>query len=117
MGCASFQAVSPAALVIDSVTLRPDRLLISARPTAPDAARTVCGERSSQIHSCYERRLLDLPSHRSPVHLLVQVRRCRCVNAGCGWKIFGELLDADIAPEPDEPEAKGDSLPSAVRAF
>jgi transposase len=41
--------------------------------------------------------LLDLPSHGRCVRLHVQVRRFRCGNAGCGRKIFGEVLDADIA--------------------
>ena len=68
-----------------------------AHPSAPDAACTACGERSSQIHSRYQRRLLDLPSHGRSVRLHVQVRRFRCGNAGCGRKIFGEVLDADIA--------------------
>jgi transposase len=31
------------------------------------------------------------------VRLRVQVRRFRCGNAGCGRKIFGEVLDANIA--------------------
>ena len=97
MGRTSLQAVSPAGLVIDTVTLEADHLLVIAHPSAPDAACTACGERSSQIHSRYQRRLLDLPSHGRSVRLHVQVRRFRCGNAGCGRKIFGEVLDADIA--------------------
>jgi hypothetical protein len=34
----SFQAVSPAGLLIEAVTTEPDRLLIIARPKALDAA-------------------------------------------------------------------------------
>jgi transposase len=97
MGRPSLQAVSPAGLVIDTVTLEADQLLVIAHPSAADAACTACGVRSSQIHSRYQRRLLDLPSHGRPVRLHVQVRRFRCGNAGCGRKIFGEVLDADIA--------------------
>jgi hypothetical protein len=78
-GRTSLQAVSPAGLVIDTVTLEADQLLVIAHSGAPDAACTACGERSSQIHSRYQRRLLDLPSHGRSVRLHVQVplRQCR----------------------------------------
>jgi hypothetical protein len=39
----SFQAVSPAGLVIDAVTAEVDRLLIVARPVSLDAACPECG--------------------------------------------------------------------------
>ena len=58
----SYQAVSPAGLLIEAVTSEADHLLIVARPTAPDAACPECGLRSSQVHSRYHRRLMDLPS-------------------------------------------------------
>src|SRR3954451_10024367 len=70
MRCASLHAVSPAGLVIDRVTTEADHLLVIAHPIAPDAACTACGERSAQIHSRYERRLMDLPSHGQCVRLL-----------------------------------------------
>ena len=73
--------------------------MVTARPTASDAVCTACGERSSQAHSGYKRRLLDLPSHGRSVCLHVQVRRFRCGNGGCQRKIFGEVLDVDIAPK------------------
>jgi transposase len=98
MGRASLQAVSPAGLVIDRVQAEADHLLVIVHPAALDAACTAFGERSSQIHSRYERRLLDLPSQGRPVRLQVQVHRFRCGNAGCARKIFGEVLNADIAP-------------------
>jgi hypothetical protein len=76
-----------------------DHLLVIVHPTALDAACTACGERSSQIHSRYERRLLHLSSQGRLVRLQVQVRRFRCRNAGCARKILGEVLNADIAPK------------------
>src|ERR1700748_2874350 len=96
MRCASLQAMSLAGLVIERVKSEADHLLVIAHPTASDAACTACGERSAQIHSRYERRLLDLPSHGRSVRLHVRMRRFRCGNAECGRKIFGEMLDADI---------------------
>ncbi len=79
----SFQAVSPAGLVIEAVTTEPDRLLILARPTEPDAACPECGRRSAHVHSRYDRKLMDLPSHGRAVHLRIRVRRFRCAAVSC----------------------------------
>ena len=94
----SFQAVSPIGLRIETVTTEPDRLLIIARPTAPDSACPECGHRSGQVHSRYDRRLMDLPSHGRAVHLRIQVRRFRCATIACPRRIFGELLADGVAP-------------------
>ncbi len=51
MRCTSFQAVSPAGLVIDAVTAEADRLLVIARPTTLEAACPECGTRSGQVPS------------------------------------------------------------------
>jgi transposase len=92
MGHASFQAVSPAGLVIDTVTTEADRILIVAHPATRDAACPDCDLTSGRLHSRYERRLLDLPLHDRSVHFLVKVRRFRCGNRGCQRRIFGESL-------------------------
>ena len=94
----SFQAVSPAGLLVGAVTTEPDRLLIVARPSAADAVCPECGRRSSQVHSRYDRRLTDLPSQGRAVHLRIQIGRFRCVTVSCPRRIFGELLAESIAP-------------------
>lgn len=92
-----FQSGSPAGLFIKSVTTEPDRLLIVARPAAPDAACPEGGGRSGQLHSRYDRRLMDLPSNGRAVHLRVQVRRFRCATPACPRRIFGEPLADSVA--------------------
>jgi transposase len=49
------------------------------------------------VHSRYERRLLDLPSHGRAVQLRVAVRRFRCATHGCRCRIFAERLDPRVA--------------------
>jgi len=95
---ASFRAVTPVGLVIDSVTADQDRVLVAAHPVASIAACPDSGAISTQVHSRYERRLLDLPIAGRPVHLRVQVRRFRCPNRCCTRVVFGEKLADDVAP-------------------
>ena len=89
---ASFRAVSPTGLVVDTVITESDRIMINTHPAAQAAACPGCGIASAKVHSHYVRRLLDLPSHGRAVHLRVQVRRFRCSNRNCQRRIFGEPL-------------------------
>ena len=111
----SFQVISPAGLLVETVTTEPDRLLIVARPTAVDAACPECCRRSSQIHSRYDRRLTDLPSHGWAVHLHIQVRRFRCVAVSCPRRIFGEPLADSIAPRAARRELCGNLGDAVIR--
>jgi transposase len=94
----SFRAITPAGLVIDNVRADQDRVLVAAHPVAGIATCPDCGAASTQVHSRYERRLLDLPIAGRSVHLRVQVRRFRCANLCCTRVIFGEKLADDVAP-------------------
>src|SRR5580692_6357514 len=91
MRCMSCQAVSPAGVVLDTVTTGDDGILIAAHSAAHDAACPDCGTASAQILSRCERRLLDLPSHGRSVHLRIQVRRFRGNRDG-QRRIFSEPL-------------------------
>ena len=92
-----FQSLSPAGLLIDDVEIGPDRILITARCRAATGECPDCGRQSGRMHSRYERRLLDLPSHGRAVQLRVAVRRFRCATPGCRRRIFAERLDEVVA--------------------
>jgi transposase len=93
----SFRSLSPAGLLIDDVEIGPDRIVIAARCRAVAGECPACGRQSGRVHSCYERRLLDLPSHGRPVRLRVAVRRFRCATPGCPRRIFAERLGEAVA--------------------
>jgi transposase len=92
-----FRSLSPAGLLINDVTIGPDRILITARCRAASGRCPNCGRRSEQVHSRYERRLLDLPSHGRAVEMRVAVRRFRCAEPSCQRRIFAEPLGDAVA--------------------
>jgi transposase len=92
-----FQSLSPAGLLIDDVEMGPERIVIAACCRAAAGTCPECGRPSGRVHSRYERRLLDLPSHGRAVHLRVAVRRFRCATRGCRRRTFAERLDPRVA--------------------
>jgi transposase len=92
-----FKSLSPAGLLIDDVDIGPDRIVITARCRAAAGTCPDCGQQSRRVHSCYERRLFDLPSHGRTVQLRVAVRRFRCAEPSCRRRIFVERLDDRVA--------------------
>src|SRR5437870_8477172 len=92
-----YRSLSPAGLLINDVEIGPDRILITARCRAATGTCPDCGRQSKQVHSRYERRLLDLPSHGRAVQVRVAVRRFRCPEPGCRRHIFAERLGDTVA--------------------
>jgi transposase len=66
------------------------------RPPVPNAIGAD-GRQSEQVHSRYERRLLDLPSHGRAVQMRVAARRFRCAEPSCPRRIFAEPLGDAVA--------------------
>ncbi len=79
-------------LRIDAVTPAAERIVIALSPTGRTAACSMCGHRSSQVHSHYQRTLTDLPLGGQPVVLHIRVRRFRCNRRRCPRQIFAERL-------------------------
>src|SRR5438067_11922957 len=92
-----FRSLSLAGLVINDVEIGPDCIFVTARCGAAAGACPDCGNQSEQVHSRYERRLLDLPSHGRAVQMCVAVRRFRCAEPSCPRRIFAEPLGEAVA--------------------
>ena len=92
-----FRSLSPAGLLINDVEIGSDRILITARCRANVGRCPDCGRSSDRLHSRYERRLLDLPSHGRTVQMRVAVRRFRCAEPSCQRRIFAEPLGDAVA--------------------
>jgi transposase len=78
--------------VIRAVHSEEGLLEIHARSTATSACCPNCQQRSGYLHGWYHRHPQDLPSQAQTVRLDLQVRRFRCVNAGCPQRTFVELF-------------------------
>jgi transposase len=92
-----FRSLSPGDLVVDGVEIGVQRIIINARCRAVAGKCPGCGQPSSRVHSHYQRRLLDLPSHGRMVQLRIAIRRFRCVDPGCSRRIFAERLGDAVA--------------------
>jgi len=97
MVCSGFRSLSPAGLLINDVQIGPDRIPYYCRCRASTGTCPDCGCPSGRVHSRYERRLLDLPSHGRAVQVCVAVRRFRCTESGCLRRIFAEPLGDAVA--------------------
>jgi transposase len=88
----------PAALAVQRVDTTADRVTVSARARAADAACPLCGGHSRRLHSRYRRCLRDLPWQGRQVRIELQVRRFRCADAGCPRRVFAEPMPEVAAP-------------------
>jgi transposase len=91
-------AFLPAALALQRVDIAADRVTVSARVRAAEAACPLCGACSRRVHSRYRRCLRDLPWQGRQVRLELQVRRFRCADAKCSRRVFAERLPDVAAP-------------------
>lgn len=62
------------------------------------ASCPLCQSSTGRVHSCYERRLRDLPCAHFGLTLLLQVRKFFCVNVACKRRIFRERLPEVAVP-------------------
>jgi transposase len=93
-----WRAIAPAGLEVVGVEAAGERVVVTVRPTATDGICPACGSNSGQVHSRYERRMLDLPSHGRAVELRVLARRVRCGTIACPRQTFAQRLGDEVAP-------------------
>ncbi|MGG5891138.1 transposase family protein [Falsiroseomonas sp. HC035] len=86
----------PAGFLGDALELGTDRLTIVAHPVAAACCCLSCDEPSIRVHSHYQRRLLDLPSHGRIVELQLLGRRFRCRTAAGVRRTFVEPLPLPV---------------------
>ncbi|MBA3823041.1 MAG: ISL3 family transposase [Ktedonobacterales bacterium] len=66
--------------------------------TQTTSACPLCQRASSQVHSHYQRTLLDLPWQGITLRLELHVRRWRCADTACPRRIFTERFATSIMP-------------------
>lgn len=90
-----FEVLLPhlAGVVVENSEVTRARLCIWARVRAADAACPGCGERSSRVHSRYQRRLADAAIGGRRVVIRLVVRRFFCEALGCPVATFAEQVD------------------------
>jgi transposase len=88
---------NPDSLILDRIERGVDRIRLvvhaEQKPACP-----VCSEVSQSRHSCYGRRLQDLPWQGVSVQLWATVGRFRCRNPSCPRKVFCERLPRVARP-------------------
>lgn len=100
----------PPGLVVDVIEPVADRIVILVHAVEAPRPCPACGESSNRLHSRYARRLLDLPSHGRAVELHLQLRRLRCLAAGCPRQTFVEPLLPEVARRSGRRTARLDGL-------
>ena len=81
------------------VCIRPSRNVITlvVKAAAAQALCPSCHRPSARVHSCYTRRVADLPWHGIAVKLELHTRRFRCRDSLCTQRIFCERLSRVVA--------------------
>jgi hypothetical protein len=73
-------------------------LTLVVAPTSRIARCPCCRRVTRQVHSHFERRIMDLPCGGRAVARVLQARRCSCRNAACPKRTFRERRPGVVAP-------------------
>src|SRR3954451_21783357 len=87
-----------AAVLLQSLQARDDRLLLGLSTCRPAVPCPGCGTLSARVHSRYRRSLADLPWGGVAVDIDLQTRRFFCDQTSCPRQTFSEPLPALVAP-------------------
>lgn len=85
-------------LRLENTTIGPHNLVFTVASTSASAACPICEQRTTRLHSHYQRTVADLPWGGRSVKLLLEVRRFRCPRPECQRRIFTERLPELVKP-------------------
>lgn len=85
-------------LKLADVAIDAEMVSLSVESTCPSATCSLCGRRTTSLHSHYRRTLTDLPWGARSVRLSLRVRRFRCSCSDCPRRIFAEHLPDLVEP-------------------
>jgi transposase len=85
-------------LELEGMTAENEAIIFNARSIQHKPVCPQCDHPSHKVHSCYERKVADLPWLGMAVKLLLTVRRLFCVNPKCPQRIFAERLPELVQP-------------------
>ena len=77
---------------------RNDVLTVTLVSTQVSPCCPLCGSAARRVHSCYTRRVADLPCGGQSLRLLIGVRKYFCEESSCPRKIFAERLAPLVDP-------------------
>jgi transposase len=93
----------PLAFLVPGFTIRDvvsddHQVRLTAVAATPSAVCPACGHESQRVHSYYTRTPRDLPISGRAVHLVLHVRRFRCLHTTCPTVTFAERLPELLSP-------------------
>lgn len=89
---------SSSGLRLEGVSVDAGRACLVISSTRPTGICPVCGRPGARVHSCYVRRLQDLPWQGTRVVIHWRSRKFFCDSPGCPQRIFTERLPAVTWP-------------------
>ena len=80
------------ALTPERVSINDDTIALEVTTNTPNANCPSCGQRTSSVHSHYQRHIADLPIASRMTKVVLNATKFRCRNPKCPLKIFCEPL-------------------------
>lgn len=73
--------------------MKSDRIIIHVKSIRSEVECPFCGEKSSKVHSVYNRRFEDLPIGCKKVQVVIKNKKYFCRNADCSNTTFAETFE------------------------
>ncbi len=85
-------------LLLADTTIDAEAVSLTLASTCLPVSCPICGQKTSRLHSDYQRTVADLPWGGRYVRLLRSVRKFRCPQKGCPRRVFTERLPVLVKP-------------------